>query len=164
MKRTHQQVADAERMGAGFDARGMRLALTVSRFNSEVTSRLLAGAERCLDGHGGDPGDRIVVHVPGSWELQLAAKKLAASGKFDAVVALGALVRGETSHFDVLAHQVARGLAQVSLETSIPVIFGVLTTDTMEQALERAGEGADNKGWEAALAAIAMVSLCRTLG
>ena len=146
------------------DARGMRFGLVVSRFNETITSRLLAGAEDCLNRHAGDPQDRVVVRVPGSWELALAAKKLAASGDFHAIVALGALIRGQTPHFDVLAGQVASGLAQVGLDTGIPVAFGVLTTDTVEQALDRAGAKLGNKGWEAALAAIEMASLYRKLG
>jgi len=103
------------------------------------------------------------VRVPGSWELPLAAKRAAASGKFDAVVALGALIRGETPHFDVLAAAVSKGLAQVALSEGVPVIFGVLTTDTVEQALDRAGSKAGNKGWDSALSAIEMVHLFRDM-
>ncbi len=150
--------------GAGAaDARGLRVALIVSRFNHEVTERLLRGALSCLDEHGGIDADRTIVHVPGSWELQVAARWLADAGEVDAIVALGALIRGETPHFDVLADQVARGLGRVALDSSIPVIFGVLTTENPEQAMARAGEGRDNKGWEAARAAIEMVLLRREL-
>ena len=148
-----------------FDARGLRIVLIVSRFNEDVTRRLLDGALRCLDRCGGSGDDRRVVHVPGAWELQVAAHWLAQRGDPDAIVALGALIRGETPHFDVLADQVARGLGRVTLDTSIPVIFGVLTTNDMDQAMARAGDGADNKGWEAALAAVEMARLRRdTLG
>jgi 6,7-dimethyl-8-ribityllumazine synthase len=142
----------------------VRVALVVSRFNDRVTSRLLAGAETCLARHGGDPEDRTVVYVPGAWELQATVKRLAHSGKHDAVVALGALIRGETAHFEVLARQVASGLGQVSLDSPVPVIFGVLTTDSLEQAMVRAGEESQNKGWEAASAAIEMVGIFRRLG
>jgi 6,7-dimethyl-8-ribityllumazine synthase len=147
----------------GLDARGLRVALVVSRFNDLVTERLLAGAVDCLTRHGGGEDERTIVRVPGSWELPLAAKRAAASGKFDAVVALGALIRGETPHFDVLAAAVSKGLAQVALSEGVPVIFGVLTTDTVEQALDRAGSKAGNKGWDAALSAIEMVHLFRDM-
>jgi 6,7-dimethyl-8-ribityllumazine synthase len=145
------------------DAKGMRFALVVSRWNDLVSSRLLAGAEDCLERHGASGDSRVVVKVPGSWEIPLAVRKAARSGKFDGIVALGALVRGETPHFDVLAAAVAKGLSQVSLETGVPVAFGVLTADTLEQAMERAGGKAGNKGFDAAEAAIEMVSLLRRL-
>ncbi|ANM28878.1 6,7-dimethyl-8-ribityllumazine synthase [Acidobacteria bacterium Mor1] len=145
------------------DAGGIRIALVVSRFNEVVSGRLLAGAEDCLDRHGGDAADRTVVRVPGSWELPVTAKKLADTGRFDAVVALGTLIRGETPHFDVLASQVAKGLGQVAYDSGLPVIFGVLTTDTVDQAADRAGGKLGNKGWEAALAAIEMVSVHRQI-
>ena len=144
------------------DARGMKFALVVSRFNEHVTRRLLAGAEDFLDRHNGLPDDRRVIHVPGAWELPLAAGKLPSS-EFDAIIALGALIRGETPHFDVLAQQVARGLAQLSMELGKPVIFGVLTTDNVDQAVERAGGKHGNKGWESAQAAVEMVDLYRRL-
>jgi 6,7-dimethyl-8-ribityllumazine synthase len=146
------------------DAKGMRVALVVSRWNDVVSNRLLAGAEDCLERHGAKAEDCRVVRVPGSWEIPLAAAKLAASTSVDAVVALGALVRGETPHFDVLAAEVSKGLAQAGQQTGKPVIFGVLTTDTLEQAMDRAGGKSGNKGWDAALAAIEMVDLLRRLG
>jgi len=146
------------------DARGVRVALVVSRFNDFITDRLLAGALDCLTRHGGADDDRTIVRVPGSWELPLVAQRLAASGQYDAVVALGALIRGETPHFDVLAAEVSKGLAQVALVHGLPVVFGVLTTDTVEQAMDRAGSKSGNKGWDAALSAIEMVSLFRGLG
>ena len=143
------------------DAKGMRFALVVSRTNDFVASRLLAGAEDCLERHGAGANARTVVRVPGSWELPQAAARLAASGKFDALVALGALLRGETPHFDVLAAEVAKGLAQVAIQSGVPVAFGVVTADSLEQAIERAGAKSGNKGWDAALAAVEMVRLYR---
>jgi 6,7-dimethyl-8-ribityllumazine synthase len=145
------------------DGKKVRVALVVSRFNELVTSRLLAGAQDCLERHGCPEGNRTVVRVPGSWELPLAANRLAATQRYDAIVALGALIRGETPHFDYLAAQVARGMAEVSMTTGIPVSFGVLTTDTVDQALDRAGAKAGNKGWDAALSAIEMANLFRGL-
>jgi 6,7-dimethyl-8-ribityllumazine synthase len=145
------------------DAKGLRVALVVSRWNDLVTSRLLDGALDALVRHGATPDEQTVVKVPGSWELPLVAAKLAASGSHDAVVALGCLVRGETPHFDVLAAEAAKGLAQTAMASGKPVSFGVLTCDTLEQALDRAGAKAGNKGWDAAVAAIEMVSLYRRL-
>ncbi|MGC8916207.1 MAG: 6,7-dimethyl-8-ribityllumazine synthase [Thermoanaerobaculum sp.] len=144
-------------------ASGLRFGLVVSRFNSLVAERLLEGALDCLLRHGAREGDVMVVKVPGAWELPLAASRLADSGAFDAVVALGALIRGETPHFDVIAAECAKGLAHVSLERKVPVAFGVLTCDTMDQALDRAGGKAGNKGWEAALAAVEMAQLLKAL-
>ena len=150
-------------MEGKLDAKGMRFALVVARTNDFVATRLLAGAEDCLERHGAGADARTVVRVPGSWEIPQAAARLAASGKFDAVVALGALIRGETPHFDVLAGEVAKGLAQTALEHGIPVSFGVVTADSLEQAIERAGAKSGNKGWDAALAAVEMVSLYRQM-
>ena len=164
MKRAEAEGRDAAGREVRHDARGMQIGIAVSRFNQEVTRRLLAGAQACLDHHGGDRSRRTIVHVPGAWELQLAAQRLAASGRHDAVIALGALIQGQTPHFRVLADQVARGLARVSLDASLPVSFGVLTTDNLAQALARSEQGASNKGWEAALAAIEMVDVVRDLG
>lgn len=145
------------------DARGCRFAVLVSRFNEMLTGRLAEGAIDCLARHGASDDDLTVVRVPGAWELPMAATKVAGSGKFDAVIALGVLVRGATPHFDVIAAETAKGLAQASLATSVPVSFGVLTCDTLEQAMERSGTKAGNKGWQAALAAIEMVQLNRAL-
>jgi 6,7-dimethyl-8-ribityllumazine synthase len=145
------------------DAKGIRFALVVARWNESVTSRLLSGAEDALLRHGADPDTLTIVRVPGSWELALAGSGLAATRRFDAIVALGALVRGETPHFDVLAAAAAKGLAQAGMAAGIPVIFGVLTCDTLEQALDRAGGKAGNKGWDAALAAIEMAGLYKRL-
>ena len=142
---------------------GARIVLLVSRFNEFVTSKLLTGAEDCLERHGCSADSRTVVWVPGAWELALAARKLAGDDSIDGMVALGALIRGETSHFDVLATAVARGLARTSMDSGTPITFGVLTTDTVEQALERAKANASNKGWEATLSLIEMINLYRRL-
>lgn len=146
------------------DAKGFRFALVVSRFNDLLTGRLAEGALDCLARHGARDEDLTVVKVPGSWELPLVAERLAVSGKFDAVIGLGVLIRGATPHFDYIASETAKGLAQVALSSGIPVSFGVLTCDSLEQALERSGSKGGNKGWQAAQAAIEMVQLYRRLG
>jgi len=146
------------------DGKGVRMALVVSRFNELVTGRLLAGAEDCLERHGCGATDRTVIRVPGAWELSQVTKRVAETARFDAIIALGALIRGETPHFDFIAAQTARGLADVGMNSGIPVMFGVLTTDTVEQALDRAGAKTGNKGWDAALSALEMVDLFRGLG
>jgi len=145
------------------DARDLEVALVVSRFNEIITSRLLAGAEDCLERHGCAANHRTVVRVPGSWEIVQTVRKIAMGRKYDAVIALGALIRGETPHFDYLAAEVTKGLGQIALQADLPVIYGVLTTDTVEQAMDRAGAKAGNKGWDAALSAIEMVRLFRAL-
>ncbi len=145
------------------DAKGFKIALVASRWNEVVTSRLVAGAIDALLRHGASEANVEVVRVPGAFELPQAAGKIAASGRHDAVVGLGCLIRGETQHFDLLAAVAAKGLAQAAVTSGVPVIFGVLTCDTMEQAIDRAGGKAGNKGWDAALAAIEMVSLYRRL-
>ncbi len=141
------------------DAKGLKVALIASRFNEFVTAKLVDGALDCLVRHGADPKNLTVIKVPGSFEMPQVAAKLAAQGRYDAIVGLGCLVRGETPHFDLIAAEAAKGLAQVGTSSGVPVIFGVLTCDTMEQAIDRAGGKAGNKGWDAALAAIEMVSL-----
>ena len=146
------------------DAKGFRFALVVSRFNDLLTGRLVEGALDCLVRHGARDEDLTVVKVPGSWELPMVAERLAVSGKVDAVIGLGVLIRGATPHFDYIASETAKGLAQVALSSGIPVSFGVLTCDSLEQALERSGSKAGNKGWQAAQAAIEMVQLYRRLG
>ncbi|MBW1991624.1 MAG: 6,7-dimethyl-8-ribityllumazine synthase [Deltaproteobacteria bacterium] len=143
---------------------GLKIALVVSRFNSFITERLLEGALDCLRRQGVREDDLMVVRVPGSWELPLVAKRLAESRNHDAVVCLGAVIRGSTPHFDYVAAEVSKGIAQVSLDTGVPVLFGVLTTDTLEQAVERAGSKAGNKGYAAAEAAIEMVNLLKQMG
>jgi 6,7-dimethyl-8-ribityllumazine synthase len=146
------------------NAGGLKFAIVVARFNSFITDRLLAAAEDALKRSGAKPEDVEIVKVPGSWELPIAAKALAALKKHDAIIALGAVIRGETPHFDHVANQAASGLAAVQLETGIPVAFGVLTTNTVEQAIDRAGVKAGNKGAEAAVACIEMVNLHAAMG
>ncbi|MDP9074076.1 MAG: 6,7-dimethyl-8-ribityllumazine synthase [Actinomycetota bacterium] len=142
---------------------GMRMALVCSRFNDFVTERLVAGARDGLIRHGVDPASISQAWVPGAFELPLVAGHLAASGEFDAVIALGAVIRGATGHYEHVAGQCAAGLQRVQLDSGIPVIFGVLTTDTVDQAIERAGLKAGNKGFEAAVTAVEMVDLVRQL-
>jgi 6,7-dimethyl-8-ribityllumazine synthase len=141
--------------------KGQKHAIVVSRFNELITARLLDGAMDCLSRHGVLDKDITLCRVPGSFEIPYAAQKLALSRKFDAVICLGALIRGDTPHFDYIAAETAKGIASISLQTQMPVIFGVVTADTLEQALERAGTKAGNKGWHAALSAIEMVDLYR---
>jgi len=141
------------------DAQGLRFALIVSRFNEALTSRLEQGAVDCLLRHGADEGDLTLVRVPGAWEIPIVAAKVAQAGEVDAVVCLGALVRGGTAHFDLIASEVAKGIAQASINSGVPLTFGVITAETLEQAVERAGTKMGNKGWEAALAAIEMARL-----
>ena len=145
------------------NAKGMRVALVAARFNDFITSKLVEGALDALKRHGAAEQNLTVVWVPGSFEIPLVSRKVAASGKYDAVIALGAVIRGATSHFDYVAAEVSKGVAQVTLETGVPVIFGVLTTDTIEQAIERAGTKAGNKGSDAAMAAMEMVDLLKNL-
>ena len=145
------------------DASGLKIAVIASRFNDFVTARLIEGAVDCLTRHGSGDKDLTVIRVPGSFELPLAAKRAASSGKFDAVVCLGALIRGQTPHFDYIAAEVTKGVAQVSLDSGIPVTFGVITADTLEQAVDRAGAKSGNKGFEAALGAVEMADLLRQI-
>jgi 6,7-dimethyl-8-ribityllumazine synthase len=148
---------------AAANAAGFRFALVVSRFNSFITDRLLAGAVDALEAAGADAEDIVVVHVPGSFEIPLAAKKLAAGGSVDAVIAIGCILRGETAHFDYIASEVARGVQLAQLDTGVPVIFCVLTCDTLEQAIDRAGLKSGNKGHDAGLAAVEMANLSKQL-
>jgi 6,7-dimethyl-8-ribityllumazine synthase len=145
------------------DATGLRIGLLASRFNETITKSLLDGALSALRRHGLDDASITVAWVPGAFELPLAAKRLAASGEFDAVVCLGAVIRGATAHFDYVAGQAATGVARASLDTGIPIIFGVLTTENIEQAIERSGTKAGNKGFDSAVAAIEMADLLRQL-
>lgn len=147
----------------GLDAGDLRVAIVVSRFNDFVTGKLLAGAEACLERHGCSAERRVVVRVPGAWELPLAARKLIECDRADAVIALGALIRGDTPHFEYIAGQTAAGLASLAADRGVPVAFGVLTTENAEQATDRAGGKHGNKGWEAALAALEMANLYRML-
>jgi 6,7-dimethyl-8-ribityllumazine synthase len=144
---------------AKLDAKGLRFALVVSRFNEALTSRLESGAIDCLVRHGADEESITIFRVPGAWEIPLLAAKLAGQGTFDAIVSLGVLVRGGTAHFDLIAAEVAKGIAQTAISSGIPLTFGVVTAESLEQALERAGTKMGNKGWEAALAAIEMAQL-----
>lgn len=141
------------------NAKGFRFGIIVSRFNSFISDRLLEGALDTLVRHGAETDSIPVVKVPGAFEIPLMAKKMATSGKFDAVICLGAVIRGGTPHFEYVSSEVTKGIALVSLETGLPVAFGVLTTDSVEQAIERAGTKAGNKGVEAAMSAIEMVNL-----
>jgi 6,7-dimethyl-8-ribityllumazine synthase len=141
-----------------------RFTIVAGRFNNFIVDRLVDGAIDTLVRHGATPANITVVRVPGSWELPLATSAVAKKGDVDAIIAVGALIRGATAHFDYISAEVSKGLAQVSMNTNIPVAFGVLTTDTIEQAVERAGSKAGNKGAEAAMAAIEMVSLLGQLG
>ena len=145
------------------DARGRKFGIAVSRFNDLITTRLLDGALDCIQRHGGDDDGIEIAWVPGAFELPIAAKKLADTGRFDVVVCLGAIVRSDTPHFDYVAAETSKGIGQASMESGIPAAFGVLTTDTLEQAIERAGSKAGNKGWDAAVTAIEMANLFRAM-
>lgn len=146
------------------DAKGRTFGIVVSRFNDLVTTRLLDGALDCIKRHGGDDDNIEVAWVPGAFELPIAAQKLAATGRLDVVMCLGAIVRSDTPHFDYVAGESAKGIARVSLDTGVPVIFGVITADTVDQAVQRAGVKAGNRGWDAAMNAVEMASLMAELG
>lgn len=154
-------------MGATFQGElqgaGLRVALVVSRFNEPVTTRLLAGARSALERHGVREEDIDVAWVPGAFELPLAARRLAESRRYDAVACLGAIIRGETPHFDYIAAETARGIGQVAQDTGVPTVFGVLTPNTLEQAMERAGGKVGDKGYDAAVTAIEMATLMQRL-
>lgn len=142
--------------------KGLKVGIVVGRFNDLITMRLLDGAKDALKRHGVEQEDVELAFVPGAFELPLVAKKMAMSKKYDAVITLGAVIRGATPHFDYVCSEAAKGVAQASYQSEIPVIFGVLTTETIEQAIERAGTKAGNKGWEAATAAIEMANVMRS--
>jgi 6,7-dimethyl-8-ribityllumazine synthase len=144
-------------------AAGLRFAIVVSRFNSFITERLLAGAMDALKRTGADAGQIDTVKVPGAWEIPLVAAELARQHRYDAVICLSAVIRGETPHFDYVAGEAAKGIAQAAAETGVPVAFGVLTANTMEQAIDRAGGKSGNKGFDAAMTAVEMAHLMRTL-
>ncbi len=146
------------------DATGRKFGIVVSRFNDLVTTRLLGGALDCIKRHGGDEDDIEIAWVPGAFELPIAAKKLAATERFDVVMCLGAIIRSDTPHFDYVASESAKGIARVGLDTGVPVIFGVITADTVDQAVQRAGVKAGNRGWDAAMNAVEMASLMSELG
>ena len=140
-------------------AEGIKVGIVCARFNEFIVSKLLSGCEDVLLRHGIQPDDIAVAWVPGAFEIPLIASKMAKSGKYDAVICLGAVIRGSTSHYDLVCNEVAKGIAQVSLASDVPVMFGVVTTDTIEQAIERAGTKAGNKGYDCALGAVEMVNL-----
>jgi 6,7-dimethyl-8-ribityllumazine synthase len=142
---------------------GLRLAIVVSRFNDFVTNRLLEGALDALERTGAADTDLLIVKVPGSFEIPLAARKLVKTGKYDAIICLGTIIRGDTPHWEYIGNEVTKGIASVSLEAGIPVSFGVLTADTVEQAIDRAGLKSGNKGFDAAMSAIEMASLVKQL-
>ncbi len=144
-------------------AKGLKVAMIVSRFNHFITDRLEEGAMDALARHDASPDDVDVIRVPGAFELPLVAARAAKSGRYDAVICLGAVVRGSTPHFDYVASEAAKGIAMAGLDSGVPVIFGVLTTDTLEQAIERAGTKGGNKGWNAALSAIEMANLLKQM-
>jgi len=145
-------------------ATGLRFGIVVSRFNELLSSRLLSGAMDALTRHGASEDDIDVAWVPGAFEIPLVTSKLAASGRYDAVLALGVVIRGGTPHFEYISAEVSKGVAKIGLDTGVPVMFGVITADTIEQAVERAGTKAGNKGWEAAEGAIEMANLGKALG
>ena len=152
-----------KRLEGKLDATGQKYALVVSRFNSFLTDKLIEGALDCLVRHGAAEKDQTVAHVPGAIEIPATAARLVATKKYDGVICLGAVVRGATPHFDYVAAESSKGIAKLAMESKTPVIFGVITADTLEQAIERAGTKSGNKGWDAALAAIEMVSLYRAI-
>jgi len=153
----------AKEISAKLDAGKHRFALVVARFNDFITSKLVEGATDALLRHGAERDNLTLVRVPGSFELPLVAKKLAGSGAYAAVICLGCLIRGQTPHFEYIASECAKGIAQVGLETGVPVTFGVITADSLEQAIDRAGTKAGNKGADAALAAVEMANLLAAL-
>lgn len=144
-------------------AKGLKFGLVVSRFNDFITSRLLEGAIDALTRHGAKEDDIDVVRVPGSFEIPLAAKKMAAKGMYNAIICLGTVIRGATPHFEYVAAEVSKGIASASLESGVPMAFGVITSDTIEQAVERAGSKSGNKGWDAAITAIEMAQVLKRL-
>ncbi len=145
------------------NAQGLRIGIVVSRFNEFISQKLLGGALDALIRHGADDSAIEVAWVPGAFEIPLTAKRMAASGRYDCLICLGCIIRGATPHFDYVAAESSKGIAQVALQSELPVAFGILTTDTIEQAIERAGTKAGNKGWDAAVTAIEMANLFRGL-
>ena len=144
-------------------AKDTRFALVVARFNDFIGQKLVEGAIDCIRRHGGSEENIAIYRCPGAFELPMVAKKVALSGKYDAIITLGAIIRGSTPHFDVIAAEATKGIAQVALDTMVPIAFGVLTTENIEQAIERAGTKAGNKGFDAAMTAIEMVNLYRQI-
>ncbi|MDO4171246.1 MAG: 6,7-dimethyl-8-ribityllumazine synthase [Prevotellaceae bacterium] len=144
-------------------AQGLRIGVVASRFNDFIVSHLITGAEDCFVRHGGDSDNITLAYVPGAFEIPLTALKMANSGKYDAVVCLGAVIRGATPHFDMVANESAKGIAQAAMQSGVPVLNGILTTDSIEQAIERAGTKAGNKGADAMISAIEMINLSNAL-
>lgn len=142
---------------------GLRIALVASRFNEFITSKLISGAEDCLKRHGVADEDITLAWVPGAFEIPLMAKKMAMNGSYDAIICLGAVIRGATYHYEMVCNEAAKGIAQVSLNTGIPVLFGVITTDTIEQAIERAGTKAGNKGYDCAMSALELANAFKSI-
>ena len=142
---------------------GLKIGIVVARFNEFITGKLLSGAEDALRRHGVEDNNVEIAWVPGAYEIPLVAKKMATSGNYDAVITLGTVIRGSTPHFDFVCNEVSKGVAAINLQEGIPVIFGVLTTDSIEQAIERAGTKAGNKGWDAAASAIEMANLLKKI-
>ncbi len=145
------------------DASGLKIGIVISRFNEFISTKLLGGAMDALVRHGASDSDVEVAWVPGAFEIPLVAKKMAASGKYDSIICLGCIIRGATPHFDYVAAESSKGIAQVAMKADCPVAFGILTTETIEQAIERAGTKAGNKGWDAALAAVEMANLIKAI-
>jgi 6,7-dimethyl-8-ribityllumazine synthase len=143
---------------------GLKIGIVIARFNEFITGKLLSGAMDALKRHGVEENDVDVAWVPGAFEIPLVAKKLAASNKYDAVITLGAVIRGATSHYDYVCNEAAKGVSQAAMTTGVPVIFGVVTTENIEQAIERAGTKAGNKGWDSAVSAIEMANLTKNIG
>lgn len=150
-------------MEGKLDGSGLKVGIVVSRFNEFITSRLLNGALDCLVRNGVNEEAITVAWVPGAFEIPAAAKRMASSGKYDGVICLGAVIRGATPHFDLISAEVTKGIAQTAMDASVPVIFGVITTDTIEQAVERAGTKVGNKGFDAALSAVEMINLYKQM-
>lgn len=146
-----------------YSGEGLKIGIIASRFNEFITSKLVSGAEDCLTRHGVADDDISVAWVPGAFEIPVIAKKMASSGKYDAVICVGAVIRGATSHYDYVCAEVSKGIAAVSLESGKPVLFGILTTDTIEQAIERAGTKAGNKGTDCAMSALEMINLMKNI-
>lgn len=146
-----------------FSGEGLKIGIIASRFNEFITSKLVSGAEDSLKRHGVADDDMSVAWVPGAFEIPVIAKRMAKSGKYDAIICVGAVIRGATSHYDYVCSEVSKGIASVSLDTGIPVLFGILTTDTIEQAIERAGTKAGNKGTDCAMSALEMVNLIKNI-
>jgi 6,7-dimethyl-8-ribityllumazine synthase len=154
---------NCKEIAGNLNASGLKFGIVVSRFNNLLTTKLLEGAVDCLKRHQADESDISVAWVPGSFEIAYAAAKLAKSKKFDAVLCLGAIIKGDTPHFDYIANEASKGVARIALESGMPVIYGLITADTLEQAIERAGTKAGNKGWDAAQAGIEMANLYREI-